>query len=205
MTTLLIDGWKGNHRRLEGLRRCVATNVRSWGRKDPRPHVRGHGEAAIWSYDSSGRTELETLGAAFAAHLAALAEPFQVVAYSMGGLVLREALRERPDLPLTGAVFLHTPHQGTWMAHAVGLPAVRQMRPGSTFLRRLAAAPWAVPTLAVWCPGDLIVVPGWNARWDRATEEVRYDLPAHIGPIYDSGLHRRIRRFFGQIPAIPRS
>jgi len=196
MKTILLDGFLGNHSRLERMcRNLVATNVSSWGLDHPRTHVRGHIDASIWRYDTSGGNGLEELGGQLIGHLRSLDKPFHIVAYSMGGLVLREALRQAPDLPLSRAVFLHTPHRGTWMGHLLGLPAVRQMRPGSAFLKRLDEAPWNVPTLNVWCPGDLIVVPGWNARWTRATREICCHIPAHVWPLRSHGLHRSIGNF----------
>lgn len=196
MKVVLIDGWWGNHVRLERMRRnIVATNVSSWAKNHPRTHVRGYIDASIWRYDASGSRELEELGGQLVEHLRSLGEPFHAVGYSMGGLVVREALRQAPDLPLARAVFLHTPHRGTWMGHLLGLPAVRQMRPGSAFLNRLDEAPWNVPTLNVWCPGDLIVVPGWNARWAGATREIRCDVPAHVWPLVSPEMHGKIAEF----------
>lgn len=181
---ILIDGWWGNHVRMELLRVRLSSAF-----------TQGACQAAIWPYDSSGRHPLEEIGAIFADHLRRFEEPFHIVAYSMGGLVVREALRQAPELPLSRAVFLHTPHRGTWMGHLLGLPAVRQMRPGSAFLKKLEAVSWKVPTLNVWCPGDLIVVPGWNARWAGATREIRCDVPAHTWPLVSRGLHRSIGNF----------
>lgn len=171
----LLDGWHGSHHRLARLRRTL--------------------NGTIWPYDSSGHTDLETLGAALATTLRSHRTPFDVVAYSMGGLILREAMRQLPHLPLRRAVFLHTPHHGTLIARTLPLPAVRQMRPHSPFLRRLHQTPWTTPTLNVWCPGDLVVFPGANARWSHATVQITYLFPAHLGPLYDPWLHRRIRRF----------
>jgi pimeloyl-ACP methyl ester carboxylesterase len=200
MKTVLIDGWMGNHRRLERMRgNLVATSVSSWMVESPRTHVRGYMETSIWRYDSSGRTSLEILGGQLGEYLRNLDEPFCAVGYSMGGLVLREAMRQAPELPLRRAAFLHTPHQGTWAGYTLNLPAVCQMRPGSSFLRRLNETEWQVPTFNVWCPGDLVVVPGWNARWRKATNEERCDVPGHIWPLVSRRMHERIRAFLEPI------
>jgi len=176
-------------------RNLVAKNVGSRAMGHPRARVRGDIEASIWRYDASGSRGLEELGGQLIGHLRSFDESFHVVAYSMGGLVLREALRQAPDLPLSRAVFLHTPHRGTWMGHLLGLPAVRQRRPGSAFLKRLDEASWKVPTLNVWCPGDLIVVPGSNARWAGATREICCKIPAHVWPLVSPGMHGEIADF----------
>jgi len=175
MATILLDGWQGSHHRLEHLRRVL--------------------DGVIWPYENSGRTSIVRLATELASHLRCLDRPFHAVGYSMGGLVIREALRQQPDLPLRRAVFLHTPHQGTLAAHLLPGAALREMRPDSDFLRCLNAAPWTVPTLNVWCPGDLVVIPGWNARWPQAAQEFPTRLPAHVWPLFDPALPLRIAKF----------
>ncbi|MDX6766189.1 MAG: hypothetical protein SFU85_05320 [Candidatus Methylacidiphilales bacterium] len=181
MKTVLLDGFCGNHSRMGRMARTLS---------DESGHV-----CQILRYDSSGRTEIGPLGARLAESLGDLKEPFHAVGYSMGGLVIREALRQSPDLPLRRAVFLHTPHRGTWMGQFLGLPAVRQIRPGSPFLQQLAQATWSTPTLNIWCPGDLIVVPGWQARWEKATVEECCHVPGHVWPLFSKNMHQRIAIF----------
>jgi hypothetical protein len=75
------------------------------------------------------------------------------------------------------------------------LDGIQQLRPGSALLRRLAAADWRVPTLAVWCRFDLVVVPGHSARWDRATQSIRCDVPMHSWPIFSRTIRERVADF----------
>ena len=65
-----------------------------------------------------------------------------LVGHSMGGLVVRAAVQSRGlgDRART-VVTLATPHHGTPLARFVPGPGARQMRPGSAFLRELAAGP----------------------------------------------------------------
>lgn len=180
MKTVIVDGFWGWHSRWEKLRRRVE---------------KATGSCVIWQYDSSGRKSLEQLGEEFRSAAQTFEEPFAAVGYSMGGLVIREAMRQAPGLSLRRAVFLHTPHVGSLAAHLLSLPACREMRPRSAFLQRLAEAPWDIPTLATWCPCDLTVLPGSSARWTRATSILRSDIPAHDWPIFSSGIHGRIVEF----------
>lgn len=180
MTTFILDGIWGWHSRWESLRLRVEESV---------------GPCKIWHYDNTGRTSLEVLGSRLAAELAALEEPFHLVGYSMGGLVVREAMRQAPGLPLQRSVLLHAPHCGTMTALLLPLAACREMRPGSSFLRRLEAEPWERETLATWCPGDLVIVPGVSARWHKASRHIRSDVPAHAWPVVSPSLHRAVIRF----------
>lgn len=63
-----------------------------------------------------------------------------LVGHSMGGLVVRAAVQSgRLGDRVRTAVTLATPHEGTPFARFVPGPGARQMYPGSTFLRQLAA------------------------------------------------------------------
>jgi pimeloyl-ACP methyl ester carboxylesterase len=188
MQTVILDGIWGWHSRWEPLRRGIEAGV---------------GPCQIWHYDSSGWVSIETLGARLAADLCALDGPFCAVGYSMGGLIVREALRQDPSLQLRSAALLNTPHGGSLVAHLLPFSACRDMRPHSPFLRRLNETPWEYPTLATWCPADLMVVPGYSARWHRATRIIRSDMPIHEWPVVSPGIRREIVAFFSSAKASP--
>ncbi len=185
MKTYILDGIWGSHRRWEGLRQRVETNL---------------GPCEIWRYDNSGRTSLEVEGARLREELGQITMPLNLVGYSMGGLVIREALRGAADLSVRRAAFLHCPHRGSLAAHTLGLPACREMRPGSAFLKRLNESPWSIPTLATWCAWDAVILPGHSGRWERATTLLQSHMPAHAWPVISPGLHRAVIDFFGAEP-----
>ena len=81
--TLILDGIWGSHSRWERLRSRIAADV---------------GPCTIWRYDNSGRTSIESLGSALASELHRMNVPVNLVGYSMGGLVIREAFRQMPGL-----------------------------------------------------------------------------------------------------------
>lgn len=180
MKTLILDGIWGRHARWEPLRRRIEREV---------------GACHIWRYDNTGLTSLEELGLRLGGEIRKLDAPVRLIGYSMGGLVIREALRQGPDLPLDRSVFLHSPHGGSWAAHLLPLPACRDMRPGSAFLQRLAAMEWKTPTLATWCPWDLMILPGRSARWHQASHLIRSDMPAHAWPVISPAIHKTVVRF----------
>jgi pimeloyl-ACP methyl ester carboxylesterase len=180
--TLILDGIWGSHSRWERLRSRIAADV---------------GPCTIWRYDNSGRTPLESLGGALASELQRMNAPVNLVGYSMGGLVIREAFRQMPGLKVRRVALLNSPHNGSVAAALIPLAACRDMRPGSAFLRRLNAAPWTHPTLATWCPLDLMVVPGSSARWKQASLVLRLDIPMHVWPVLSVRTHRSIADFLG--------
>ena len=135
--TLILDGIWGSHSRWERLRSRIATEL---------------GPCRIWRYDNSGRASIESLGKLLAAELKRLNSPVNLVGYSMGGLVVREALRQTPELKVHRVALLNSPNYGSAAACLLPLSACREMRPGSAFLKQLNAAPWTYPTLATWCP-----------------------------------------------------
>lgn len=180
MRVMILDGWMGNGHRFERLRSCLETEgLAPW----------------IWRYDNTGRQDLAVLAAQLAAELIKGGEKVHLVGYSMGGMVVREALRQMPELPVSSVTFIHVPHRGTLLAHLWPLPGVRQLCPGHPFLKRLEGQPWPWPTLNIWCPGDLMVVPGWRSRWIGAGRNVVCRVPAHVWPIYSTFWHREISAF----------
>ncbi|MEM6820751.1 MAG: hypothetical protein AAF558_02250 [Verrucomicrobiota bacterium] len=182
MTTWILDGFMGNSSRFETLRQKLETSV---------------GPAKIWKYDTSGLSPIDQVARFFSDVLSWESEPVNLIGYSMGGLVIRSALKWR-NIPVNRVAFLNTPHHGTVMAHLAPLPATRQMRPDSRFLRSLENENWNLPTLNIWCPGDLIVVPGGRARWEKASRQEVCRMPAHVWPIYSDYWHRALIQFFTQ-------
>ena len=180
MEIIIVDGIWGTHWDLHFLRKHLNREV---------------APARIWRYDNTGFSSLEKAAAALVTDLQASQRPVCLVGFSMGGLVIREALRQAPDLPLQKAVFLNSPHSGSLVAHLLPLPACREMRPGSRFLHRLEASPWDYPTMVTWCSGDLMIIPGESARWAKATHTLRFTMPAHLWPLISPNIHRSIADF----------
>jgi hypothetical protein len=180
MQTLILDGIWGNHLRWEGLRKRISDAV---------------GPCEIWHYRNSGLRDIEALAGDLIEKTRKFSEPIALIGYSLGGIVIREAVRQAPDLPLSAAAFLHSPHKGSIASWALPLPACRQLRPGNPFLRRLQESPWTVPVLATWCPYDLMVCPGSSAAWPGAQKIIRSDVPAHAWPIVSGGIHAEIVKF----------
>jgi triacylglycerol lipase len=183
-TTLLLDGIWGRPRRFGALQRALEQSC---------------GPAEIFRYADWGNTPFEVLGARLADEVRRRGEPVNVLGFSMGGLVVRAAHLVDPTIRFRRAVFLNSPHRGSWLAHALPLPGVRQMRPGSDFMQRLHDADWRFPTLATWCPADTMIVPGWYAKFDKAQENICCRMPAHIWPIKSAAVHRRVVEFLASV------
>jgi triacylglycerol lipase len=179
--TLLIDGiWAPPSRRYDALAALIEERC---------------GPTQKYYYNSSGNVRFADLGRQLADEIRRLDEEVNVVGFSMGGLIIRAAHLVDPTLPLRRAAFLNSPHSGSWLSWLLPLRGIRQMRPGSEFMRQLRDAPWDIPTLVTWCPLDLMVFPGTSARWDKAQETICCRVPAHIWPIRSRSIHRRVARF----------
>lgn len=112
-----------------------------------------------------------------------------VVAHSMGGLAVRHWLGRRPAV--RRALFLATPHRGTWAAWLVWGEGGRQMRPGSPFLRGLPPLSAEVEAAAVYTPLDLRLFPPSTAR-PADLPAWRVWSPTHAGMLRHRGTARTV-------------
>ncbi|MHB1191717.1 MAG: esterase/lipase family protein [Longimicrobiales bacterium] len=88
-----------------------------------------------------------------------------VVAHSMGGLATRYYLREHKG-KVRRAVFLATPHRGTWAAYLAFGEGRAEMLPGSDFLEDLNSGPPVPPGVEAFTVRTLLethVLPGASA------------------------------------------
>ena len=111
---------------------------------------------------------------------------FDVVAHSLGGVMLREVLRRRPDLaPRVGRIVtLGTPHHGTAFVRWIRIgPLYRMLNRKSEYLKELpdflALAPSAGAT-TVTSKHDLVVYPPPMALLD-GTDQITLDQVSHLG------------------------
>ena len=169
---LLVPGWSDTARTLRHCRRFLLEN--GW----PETHVR-----CVDFRDRFGSniTHAEELQAA-AAKLAdsAAVTSVAVVAHSMGGLAVRYFLAHGGDARVHTAIFVGTPHAGTWAAYLAWGRGGREMRPGSAFLRSLNSYPLP-PHVRAHCirtPIDTRVLPGGSA-WLAGTQCHLVRTPTH--------------------------
>ncbi len=94
-------------------------------------------------------------------------QQFQLVGFSMGGLVSRYYLQRLGGLNrVKRFITLSSPHNGTWTAYFKHVPGCIQMRPGSDFLRDLnrdIEVLAQVDFLSLWTPFDLLIIPASSA------------------------------------------
>jgi triacylglycerol lipase len=85
-----------------------------------------------------------------------------LVGYSMGALVSRAYLALGGHPHVRTFVSLSGPHHGSWMAYALPLAGVKQMRPNSDFIFGLGdvSSLGGLPVHCIYTPFDATVVPG---------------------------------------------
>ena len=110
------------------------------------------------------------------------AQKFDLVGFSMGGLVCRYYLQRMNGLHrIDHFVTLASPHHGTLMAWLAWNRGGSQMRPGSAFLRDLnrdLAVLECVKFTSIWTPLDLMIVPASSSRTGIG-REIKIWMPAH--------------------------
>lgn len=141
--------------------------------------ARGHLCQAPTLHPSDGGLGLEDLSGKLASFIrgnVARGAPVALVGFSMGALVARHYLQALGGAASTRAFFsIAGPHKGTINAYLHPGAGVRQMRPGSSFLRGLDAGRGALsglPTFTYRTPLDLMVVPSGSSRMASSPERV---------------------------------
>ncbi len=120
---------------------------------------------------NNGNAGLIELARQLEAHIAAqfaADQAIDIVGFSMGGLVSRYYIQRLGGIHrVRKFVTIGTPHRGTWTAFLRANPGVRDMRPGSSFLRDLnrdAEMLDGISFTSVWTPFDLMIVPAASSR-----------------------------------------
>jgi len=133
--------------------------------------ARGFRPLAVDLAPSNGAVGLEELAAqlsAFVAQELTTDEPFDLVGFSMGGLVSRYYVQRLGGAERVGRLItISSPHQGTYWAFTGGNAGARQMRPGSEFLRELNRDTEILERVrhaSIWTPLDLMIVPAESSR-----------------------------------------
>lgn len=141
--------------------------------------AQGHLCHAPTFHPRDGRLGIPDLSGKLAAFIAgnvARGAPLALVGFSMGALVARHYLQARGGAAAARAFFsIAGPHGGTLNAYLYGGAGVRQMRPGSAFLRDLESGSdilCGLPVFTYRTPFDLMVVPSASSRMALATELV---------------------------------
>ncbi|MGB3787314.1 MAG: alpha/beta fold hydrolase [Phormidesmis sp.] len=140
----------------------------------------------------NGDALLESLAQQVAAFVDSELSPqqrFDLLGFSMGGLVSRYYVQHLGGLGRVRAfVTVSAPHQGTWLALGSDRPGIRQMCPGSDFLKALNQNKSCLQTLqffSFWTPFDLLILPPWSSLIGIGREQ-RLIIPSHNRMIQDS-------------------
>jgi triacylglycerol esterase/lipase EstA (alpha/beta hydrolase family) len=153
----LIHGLSADGTSLFALRRALVAA----GRSTTSPHL-GHMLRPIERYAERLAAELSLIDGAF-----------DVVAHSMGGIVLRQALVIEPSLRarIRRVVTIATPHHGTGSARFIPTPEARQLVPGGPWidaLPSLRALLPDTPITTIATDTDAIVYPSSTCRVEGA-------------------------------------
>jgi len=159
-----------------GANRSGFLPLRAWLR------LHGHRRQLAFDYRSAGSIERLALQLKRALDAGVGGGRIDLVAHSMGGLVARAYLQllggaRRVDRLIT----LGTPHHGTHAATFIPSALVRQLLPGSPFLRQLNAqpAPDGLRVTSIVAGRDLLIQPVDSARCPFG-EHVHFEDLGHL-------------------------
>jgi len=110
-------------------------------------------------------------------------EQFDLVGFSMGGLVSRYYVQRLGGIDRVGRLIaISSPHRGTLWAYTGSNPGSRQMRPSSAFLTDLnrdAKVLERVNFVSIWTPFDLTIMPASSSSLGVGAE---FKVPVALHP-----------------------
>lgn len=116
-------------------------------------------------------------------------KPFDLVGFSMGGLVSRYYVQRLGGLDRTQRfVTISSPHNGTMAAYLSQRPGCVQMRPNSKFLTDLNRDVHVLKQVkftSIWTPMDLIIVPA-NSSILPVGRNLKVQVPLHAWMVSDT-------------------
>ncbi len=140
---------------------------------------------------SNGDCKLEQLAQQLARYIDAnlpMDQPFDLVGFSMGGLVSRYYVQRLGGLDrVERFVSISTPHNGTISAYLSQRPGCVQMRPNSEFLTDLSRDVKMLDRVnftSIWTPLDGIIVPA-NSSVLPVGESIQIKVPLHAWMVSD--------------------
>lgn len=140
---------------------------------------------------SNGEIGLDQLGKQVAdcvAQTFAPEQPFDLIGFSMGGIVSRYYVQRLGGLNRVGRfITIASPHHGTWTAYALDQLGCIQMRPNSAFLQDLnwdATVFEQLNFTSIWTPFDLMIVPA-NSSQMPIGQNVQVPVLTHAAMITD--------------------
>ncbi len=120
---------------------------------------------------SNGYLGLDQLGKQVAdcvAQTFAPEQPFDLIGFSMGGIVSRYYVQRLGGIDrVQRFITIASPHNGTWTAYALDRLGAIQMRPNSAFLQDLNRDVAMLNQLnftSIWTPFDLMIVPANSSQ-----------------------------------------
>lgn len=116
-------------------------------------------------------------------------QPFDLVGFSMGGLVSRYYVQRLGGLArIQRFITISAPHRGTVLGCFSHRYGARQMRPGSPFIKALNQdidRLQAVQFFSFWTPFDLLILPPWSSQVGIGAERT-LTVPSHNRMIRDA-------------------
>lgn len=91
-----------------------------------------------------------------------------IVAMSQGGVIARWYIGKYRDKKIRRCITLCSPHHGSLLAYIGIFPGIKDLQPGSPFLKELDSD--GAEYYTVYNPLDLMVVPGWSGKMEKAKE-----------------------------------
>ena len=120
---------------------------------------------------------------------------FELVGFSMGGIICRYYLQELGGIKRVKKVFtISSPHHGSYMSYLYPGKGMKQLRPNNSFINMLIEKENLLDGLKIYSyrtPFDLMIIPNSSSVWDIATNK-KFLSVMHSSMLINSKLVKEI-------------
>ena len=123
-----------------------------------------------------------------------------LIGHSMGGLLARYYISHLDGKScVEKLITIGTPHKGTQLWSFTFSPCGMDMRPGSTFLKKLRVIPATIKTLSIYSSFDEIILPYKNSQIKgKNILNKEFDDLGHMRLIFNPHVYKEIRLFLSK-------
>ena len=174
MEIVFIHGWGGSKKEYQRIKNSIFKSRKN--------------DVGFYEFeykDNRGESSIDEITKEFHSFVekSAISNNFIIIGISQGGIIARNYISKYSNKQVTKCFTVCSPHKGSLLAYTTNKRGAQDLRPKSPFLKGLEKAELKKKPrtifYSVFTPFDLMVFPGWNAKFAKARKNIMVLSLAH--------------------------